>query len=71
MYENENALIPKNTSVIVARIPVVEKKRSQGPPGPGGGGTGRERFAFQQRNHLASLPPSTVAKVNFDRVFLV
>ncbi|XP_021957294.1 E3 ubiquitin-protein ligase RBBP6 isoform X2 [Folsomia candida] len=60
VYADENTLIPKNTSVIVARIPITEKKRSAGgPPGPS---FGRERFAHQQRAHLANLPPASAGK---------
>jgi hypothetical protein len=69
VYQDESALIPKNTSVIVARVPTADKKKSSGPPGGGGGGGGGMgrgdggRFASMQRNHLANLPPAAVAKV--------
>lgn len=40
VYSDENALIPKNTSVIVARVPITDKRKSGPPPSkentPGG-----------------------------------
>jgi len=55
VYETEDSLIPKNTSVIVARVPVIhDKKKSNngafGPPGTG--------LPFHQR-HLRSALPAT------------
>lgn len=32
VYSDENSLIPKNTSVIVARVPVTDRKKSGPPP---------------------------------------
>lgn len=63
VYEEEGALIPKNTSVIVARVPVGDKIKGGGP-GSQPPLFGRERFVNQQRNHLASLPPAAATKVN-------
>lgn len=53
VYADENALIPQNTSVIVARVPITEKK--SGP------GFGREIFVHQQP--LANLPPASAVNV--------
>jgi len=52
--------------VVVARVPVSERKRSLSSGGGIGGGGARDggRFAAMQRNHLASLPPADLAKVS-------
>jgi len=41
VYDDEDALIPKNTSVIVARIPMADKKKSGGPSAMIGQGQSR------------------------------
>ncbi|ODM96847.1 E3 ubiquitin-protein ligase RBBP6, partial [Orchesella cincta] len=52
VYNDENALIPKNTSVIVARVPITDKKKSAPPlsskDGPGGRGMHQKGMFHQQ-----------------------
>src|SRR5688572_14746834 len=66
VFKDESHLIPKNTSVIVARVPI-DKRRGMQQGGGGGAFTHRNRHLQQQQQQMTppNLPASAVvAKAN-------
>jgi len=62
IYDDEATLIPKNTSVIVARVPSTERKKSNYA---GGGFGGPPHLRHQNRPLPPIIQPSAIAKAKF------